>query len=138
MDKIKKYTQNEWRTYVRKVNSQSEANFDTLYAFMTSRSRCNQNIFSTRFECIFGIFSTRFECIFGIFSTRFECSFSFFVVIDAEKRSKNYTQNEWRRSKTTLETSGEDPKLHSKRVEKIQNYTRNERNFPPFSNFKNE
>ncbi len=32
---------------------------------------------------------------------------------------KNYTRNEWRRYKTTLETSGEDIKLHSKRVEKI-------------------
>jgi hypothetical protein len=38
----------------------------------------------------------------------------------------NYTRNEWRRCKTTPETSGEDGKLHSKRVEKIQNYTRNE------------
>jgi hypothetical protein len=28
--------------------------------------------------------------------------------------------------KTTLETSGEDIKLHSKRVEKMSNYTRNE------------
>jgi hypothetical protein len=28
----------------------------------------------------------------------------------------NYTRNEWRRCKTTLETSGEDAKLHSKRV----------------------
>jgi hypothetical protein len=27
---------------------------------------------------------------------------------------------------TTLETSGEDEKLHSKRVEKMKNYTRNE------------
>ncbi len=31
----------------------------------------------------------------------------------------NYTQNEWRRFKNTLETSGEDLKIHSKRVEKI-------------------
>ncbi len=31
----------------------------------------------------------------------------------------NYTRNEWARRKTTLETSGEDVKLHSKRVEKI-------------------
>ncbi len=54
----------------------------------------------------------------------------------------NYTRNEWRGRKTTLETSGEDAKLHSqqviysKRVNKIQttletseedpNYTRNE------------
>jgi pyruvate kinase len=28
----------------------------------------------------------------------------------------NYTRNEWRRCETTLETSGEDVKLHSKRV----------------------
>jgi hypothetical protein len=38
----------------------------------------------------------------------------------------NYTQNEWRRCETTLKTSGEDVKLHSKRVEKMWNYTRNE------------
>jgi hypothetical protein len=31
----------------------------------------------------------------------------------------NYTRNEWRRFKTTLEASGEDVKLHSKRVEKM-------------------
>jgi hypothetical protein len=29
-------------------------------------------------------------------------------------------------SKTTLETSGEDEELHSKRVEKIEKYARNE------------
>ena len=38
----------------------------------------------------------------------------------------NYTRNEWRRCKTTLETSGEDAKLHSKRLGKGHNYTRNE------------
>ncbi len=32
---------------------------------------------------------------------------------------KTHTRNEWRRCETTLETSGEDVKLHSKRVEKI-------------------
>ncbi len=32
---------------------------------------------------------------------------------------ENYTRNEWRRCKNTLETSGEDVKIHSKRVEKI-------------------
>jgi hypothetical protein len=32
---------------------------------------------------------------------------------------RNYTRNEWRRFETTLETSGKDLKLHSKRVEKI-------------------
>ncbi len=34
------------------------------------------------------------------------------------EKMENYTRNEWRRLKTTLETSGEDVKLHSKRVEK--------------------
>jgi hypothetical protein len=33
--------------------------------------------------------------------------------------SKNYTRNEWGRCETTLETSGDDVKLHSKRVEKM-------------------
>jgi hypothetical protein len=48
---------------------------------------------------------------------------------------QNHTRNEWRKCKTTLETSGEDVKLHSKRgkkmlkkhskrVEKMQNHTR--------------
>ncbi len=45
------------------------------------------------------------------------------VVTDRAKEfnnlGKNYTRNEWRRSKTTLETSGEDLKLHPKRVEKM-------------------
>ncbi len=36
---------------------------------------------------------------------------------------EDYTRNEWKRCKTTLEMSGEDEKLHSKRV---RNYTRNE------------
>jgi hypothetical protein len=32
------------------------------------------------------------------------------------RRCENYTRNEWRRCETTLETSGDDVKLHSKRV----------------------
>jgi hypothetical protein len=40
---------------------------------------------------------------------------------------QNYTRNERKTFKTTLETSGKHSKLHSKRAEKIQNYTRNER-----------
>ncbi len=32
------------------------------------------------------------------------------------RRCLSHTRNEWRRCKTTLETSGEDVKLHSKRV----------------------
>ncbi len=35
-------------------------------------------------------------------------------------KRQNYTRNEWRRCKTTLEMSGEDVKIYSKRVEKIQ------------------
>ena len=31
----------------------------------------------------------------------------------------NYTRNEWRRCKNTLETGGEDVKIHSKCVEKM-------------------
>ncbi len=51
-------------------------------------------------------------------------------VLEADYSKKNYfvvkwtqvkyTRNEWRRCKTTLETSGEDAKLHSKRVEKMK------------------
>ncbi len=40
------------------------------------------------------------------------------------EKIRNYTRAGWRKSKTTLETSGEDQKLHSKWVEKIRNYTR--------------
>ncbi len=36
-----------------------------------------------------------------------------------ERVEKNYTRNEWGRCKTTLQTSGEVVKLHSKRTEKL-------------------
>ncbi len=42
------------------------------------------------------------------------------------KMCKNYTRNEWRRCRNTLETSGEDAGIHSKRVGKMREYTRNE------------
>ena len=45
----------------------------------------------------------------------------------SRSNSTNYTRNEWRRFKTTPETSGKDVKLLSERVGKMQNYTRNER-----------
>ncbi len=35
------------------------------------------------------------------------------------RKMSNYTPNEWRRCQTTLETSGQDEKLHPKRVGKI-------------------
>jgi hypothetical protein len=38
---------------------------------------------------------------------------------------EKYTRNEWKRLKTTLETSGKDEKLRSKRVERMNDYTRN-------------
>ncbi len=38
-----------------------------------------------------------------------------------EDHGENYTRNEWRRCETTLETSGEDVKLHSQRVERMLN-----------------
>ncbi len=34
-------------------------------------------------------------------------------------KSENYTRNEWRRWKSTLQTNGEDVKLHSKPVERM-------------------
>ncbi len=45
-----------------------------------------------------------------------EGGITFSVDIGAIACGKNYTRNEWRRCKTTLETSGEDVKLHSKLV----------------------
>ncbi len=49
------------------------------------------------------------------------CTKSMGIEIHSKRVGKmeNYTRNEWGRSKTTLETSGEDLKLHSKRVGKI-------------------
>ncbi len=38
------------------------------------------------------------------------------AISSQDVNSVNYTRNEWRRLKTTPETSGEDSKLHSKRV----------------------
>jgi hypothetical protein len=38
---------------------------------------------------------------------------------EAKQQKVNHTRNEWRRCKTTLKASGEDVKLHSKRVEKM-------------------
>jgi hypothetical protein len=41
------------------------------------------------------------------------------ILMQGTSTGEKYTRNEWRRCKTTLETSGEDVKLHSKRVEKM-------------------
>ncbi len=105
-----------------------------------TRFECVFLIFSTRFEYVFLIFSTRFECVLLIFSTRLECRFaqsvsyvqttgkpcSIYVDLRSKrvKGTKFYTRNGWGRLKTTLETGGEDEKLHSNRVGKMKNYTR--------------
>jgi hypothetical protein len=61
------------------------------------------------------------------FSTRFECDFHF-LLFDTENLFflEGLQVTSAVDLKNTLETSGEDRKLHSKRVEKIENYTRNE------------
>jgi hypothetical protein len=78
------------------------------------------------------MFSARFECIFLIFSTRFECGFQVGPVMNVVGTES--VQLLWMATdvvcrlagfemllkvKTTLQTSGEDVKLHSKRVEKM-------------------
>ncbi len=63
----------------------------------------------------FGL-STRFECVFAIFLTRSECNFQNIEQLSTRHSVKvEVVQG----TKTTLETSGEDVKLHSKRVEKM-------------------
>jgi pyruvate/2-oxoglutarate dehydrogenase complex dihydrolipoamide dehydrogenase (E3) component len=46
--------------------------------------------------------------------------------IPKDVKGEKYTRNEWRRCTNTLETSGEDVQIHSKRVEEMYKYTRNE------------
>ncbi len=41
------------------------------------------------------------------------------------ERCENHTRNEWERCESTLKTSGKMLKLHSKRVGRCENYTRN-------------
>ncbi len=63
---------------------------------------------------------------FGVFRTKWKGFFDWnYGLTHCSHRIANYTRNEWRRFETTLETSEEDVKLHSKRVKKMWNYTRN-------------
>ncbi len=64
---------------------------------------------------------TRFECVFPGLGDE--------LVLDLQDKLLDAmieTDYTFIKVKTTLETSGEDIKLHSKRVGKILNYTRNE------------
>jgi hypothetical protein len=104
------------------------------------------------FRVYFYIFSTRFECVFpDVEEAHFALLAANYVSGAVDGHSmvlepdlsvgliynsgdslhvrKNYTRNEWGRYKTTLETSGEDVRLHSKRVGKMQKHTRNECTF---------
>jgi hypothetical protein len=98
------------------------------------------------FRVWFRMFSTRFECSFLIFPTRFECKFQkaestlsqlkdlLLKVVgsqsDVKLSSSAFAEMMKKRVEThknTLETSGEDLKIHSKRVEKIWNSKRVEK-----------
>ncbi len=86
-------------------------------------------VFPTRFECDF--FSTRPECVFtnfpldsSIFSAEFEDCSAVSSLIgrvedDFEHCMVRHEAAIALGGKNTLETSGEDVKLHSKRVEKM-------------------
>ncbi len=115
-----KYTRNEWRRCNPVGNCLQVRDYPLwgpLYWKPCLAIKQSKSIFSTRFECSFHIFSTLSECSFYIFSTRFECSFTSKISSFIEpgigdkdcfiRKSRNYTQNEWRRCKTTLETSVE-------------------------------
>jgi hypothetical protein len=67
------------------------------------------------------LFSTRFECVFECNSPNAKHFLSYRILDTSNNPSVQFSP-----PKTTLETSGEDVKLDSKRVEKMQNYTRNE------------
>ncbi len=113
--------------------------------------RLVSSVVSTSFRLVSSVFLHllhSFRVYFYIFSTRFECSFAEYKRVSSmvkpvassllkphldnleyqlrpgekihSKRVRkipNHTRNEWRRYKITLETSGEDTKLHSLRVE---------------------
>ncbi len=79
------------------------------------------NLHSKRVEKMWKLHSKRVEKMWNY--TRSECIFSSNVGQPMRFNAGNIPKStRW----TTLETSGEDVKRHSKRVEKIWNYTRNE------------
>ncbi len=88
-------------------------------------------IFCTRFECIFASSALvsslvvhvlhSFRVYFCIFSTRFECSF--ITVFRSQAEYRQFSLIDWRQDCQHLTPL---LKLHSKRVEMLENYTRNE------------
>ncbi len=96
-------------------------------------------VFSTRFECgssllhSFRVWFQSSPLVSSVVLRTVKNLISISAVLTFQKlklcsmsTSPNHAVNTYI-SKITLETSGEDAKLHSKRVEKMQNYTRNER-----------
>ncbi len=102
----------------------------------SKRMKVNSHLLHS-FRVYFHIFSTRFECNFTssqLFSSvvfrsrtilnmrvtlsqgRFAPTLPVKIHSKGVEKMQKYTQNEWRRCKTTLETSGEDVKSHSFRV----------------------
>ncbi len=74
--------------------------------------------FYTRLECSFSFFYTRLEFSFSFFYTRLECSFSFLFKKYCTRMIWNLQLDflsSWE-GNTTLETGGEDLKIHSERV----------------------
>ena len=108
--------------------------FDSSALKIYTRLECIIHIFSTRFECSFysgtspgpavKIFKKILKNVFFKFKTSFEKSDGLKILENDNKTGENWLTIFW---KNTLETSGEDWKIHSKRAEKIEKYTRNER-----------
>jgi hypothetical protein len=112
VEKIENYTQNGWG---RLKNTLETSVFQLPEAY---RLAIVQNLFS-RFQV-----SDRSK--FVIFQTRYSHAVNVFYPC---------RESQGDLGKSTLETSGEDVKLHSKRVEKMIKYTRNEwrRSKPTFA-----
>jgi hypothetical protein len=102
----------------------------SVFSHLVHSFRVYFHIFSTRFECIFTIFSTRFECIFSPRTklSDFDYQPQGYANRDGkalyEKNKdravvKSFVTSPMKKVKSTLETSGEDVKLHSKGVRKM-------------------
>ncbi len=120
-----------WTSFSGTWSQKGEVNFLQLWSF-SLHLEFRISIFSTRFECKFPIFSLDssvffpLDTIIGWFGVEIGVFIVFVKVVRIKLRTDqvarpgwNYTRNERRRCETTLETRGEDVKLHSKRVEKM-------------------